>query len=84
MSFDRRGPRGYGLVTIVTLTREDEMTTQTTIILEAQVRLDAERHARKLARVTTALRDLQAAEAVVRQLDKRLQEIARVDDDVFE
>lgn len=60
------------------------MTTQTTIILEAQVKLDAERHARKLARVTAALRDLQAAQAVVKRLNKRLQEIASVDDDFFE
>jgi ornithine cyclodeaminase/alanine dehydrogenase-like protein (mu-crystallin family) len=54
------------------------------IIEIAQKQLEAERNVRKLARVTAALRDLQAAQAVVKQLNKRLQEIASADDDVFE
>lgn len=54
------------------------------IIEIAQKQLEAERSNRKQARVTAALRDLQAAQAVVKKLNKRLQEIASADDDVFE
>lgn len=54
------------------------------IIDQARKQLDHERNTRKLARVTAALRDLQAAQAVVKRLNKRLQEIASADDDVFE
>lgn len=54
------------------------------LIEEARKVLDAEQQNRKFSRVIDAERDVRAAKAVVRQLEKRLQEIASADDDVFE